>query len=255
MKKIILMSLGLLLLPPPSLAFSGVVTDPTSYTYYAQQIKQATDYIKVMQDQLKTTQQIQSSLTGNLGRGAGFSRELSRLRDYADSMTKKIMKPANLSNMNDLDFEKELDLEKYIKSIFRPDTDYMSVAKSKPERERYQRYVMESSLKAAERSLAEQASNLDDLENMGAQIDRTQTQKDALDLQNRYMAKMLSLQLRQIELLAQISRAVSAQNLIGNEGLIDESKGFMDKVYDSSDRYFDQDAVKRGRERLEKWGW
>lgn len=209
----------------PSLAFSfgGVVTDPGSYSYYATQIEQAIEQLKVAEDQLKTATDTYESVTsiderlsGNLQRAQRSLESISDLKESSIKDTRKSIQYAKKA-LDDLasvsDYKEEV--EGQIDDVFKDDTKgWVSVeAQKKASRQKaYKQAVIDAEVAQGKADL-----QLEHLEELASSANSSDTMKDAQDVTNAILLKMLENQSELIKLMGNISKNIALAKYDGSE--------------------------------------
>lgn len=251
-------------LAAPSHAGAMVVSDPTSYGYYVQQLKemavQTQEAMKTVQTVggIRTTvEETQRSITGTYNRGMGMIRDVERLQSKIDS------KPTTL----DGNFRKwsgvvgsassitgkagrtadgaanlYYDAREVLDDNFEDPRKRKSIGqKTANLRQAVQYQIGQSSLKdavaAAEESLQAMPDRVATLSELAEAIDGTKNIKDAADLQNRFLAEILK---SLYELVGLVARLGEAEALQSYKGVQDETTA---ERIDSAKKAADRDPI------------
>ena len=200
-------------------AFALVVSDPGAYTRMAQQIQEAQKIYTEAKRQVAEMQRIYKNLSGNLGRGKGSIRDIRRIKSILEDVLPAFY-DLTLPDGTKLDKRSTEDIVKGIDNIFISSGKHPTEAGLTEEQKRvYRQRALKASLAYSESLLSDTTDSLEKLETLAAQIDETETLKDAQDLTNRYLQELLTGQTKVILLLAQMSRAEAALSYkgVGNE--------------------------------------
>jgi len=202
-----------------------VVSDPSSYTYYVQQIQKAQ---AVVENGIETINEIQRQtayISGNLKRGAGIERAIRKVKDSLINATPAIFDIEDgfelKTNVNDLDLSDIEDVRKLLDELYQKGGNPVDDVLTKERRNTYQQKSVKASIESAETVLARQQESLEKFEELAAKIDETEGLKDATDLQNRLLHELILIQQQQLALLAQFIRAEESLKYTG----VDSEKG------------------------------
>ncbi|TKW61151.1 MAG: hypothetical protein DI628_00540 [Blastochloris viridis] len=196
-----------------------VVSDPGAYTRMAQQIQQMQDQVKQMTNVLNEAKRINENLTGNLKRGLGTDEDIRRLRGAVEKMIPTFT-IKGLPNPSQSDMERignELD-KIFVSSQAQP----VEAELTKDQRDAYRKKSISNAVRYSEYIITDTEKSMNRLEDLSQQINQTQSMKDAMDLNNRYMQEMMASQTKLNMLLAHLVRAESATKMQGvspNEGV------------------------------------
>lgn len=244
MKKIVALILAVLsAVPSQALAFGDVVTDPNSYGYYVQQIKemgkQTQEAIKQVQTLggIRTTvEDTQRAVTGTYNRGMGLINDVERLKKRvgsdpstldgnfrkwsgivgsASSIAGRAEGTADRAAGHYYDAREILD-DNFEDPRKRKKSDGARTPNYSADRQ-YQ--IGQSSLKdavaAAESTLQALPGRVSTLSDLAAQIDGTKNLKDAADLQNRFLAEILQTLHELVAITARLGEAQALQSYTG----------------------------------------
>ena len=244
MKKVVVLLLaGVLTVPSQARAIGSIVSDPNSYTYYVQQLKemgkQTQEAIKQVQTLggIRTTvEDTQRSITGTYNRGMGLITDVERLKKRvgsdpstldgnfrkwsgivgsASSMAGRAGSTADGAAGLYYDARGVLD-DNFEDPRVRRKTGYTRTPNFSADRQ-YQ--IGQSSLKdavaAAEGTLQALPGRVSTLSDLAAQIDGTKNLKDAADLQNRFLAEILQTLHELVAITARLGEAQALQSYTG----------------------------------------
>lgn len=189
------------------------VSDAGSYARMAQQLSELKRHFDVLQEQLQTVTEMKNAATGNLKRAKGAFRSLDRIRDWIDGLDVTIPNTPALV-LKDIDLSKPEDVKQAIKFLYpNKDTTEFEKTQTSGQREAYQQRNIQNSLEGTEYIINSQAERFDLIGELLDEVDETETLKDALDLNNRIMAEVLSVLHQQLLMDAQNIRADKSQQL------------------------------------------
>lgn len=195
-----------------SVSHALVVSDPGAYTRMAQQIQQMQDQVKQMTNVLNEAKKINETLSGNLQRGLGADEDLRRLRTAVEKMIPTFtMKGVPNPSQSDMErIGNELD-----KIFVSPQAQPVEAELTKDQRDAYRKKSISNAVRYSEYIITDTEKSMNRLEDLSQQINQTQSMKDAMDLNNRYMHEMMASQAKLNMLLAHLVRAESATKMQG----------------------------------------
>lgn len=223
------LSLALLgLSAPPALAM--VVTDPSSYSYYVQQIKEAQKQLAEAQKQvdtlggIKTTaDQTKRAVMGNYNRAMGLVTDLQRLQKKLEASPTTIQGSAKKwLSLGDAGLEIGEDGFYAVGKVL--DTHWIDPRDLKKNAERLKHLdqiyqVKQASLRgnieASDEILRAMPERLKKIEGLADQIDHTENIKDAQDLSNRFLAEILKVLAEMSAIAAKIGESYALMNYQG----------------------------------------
>lgn len=244
MKKVVVLLLaGVLIVPSQALALGDIVSDPTSYSYYVQQIKEMG---KATQEAIKTVQTLggirtsveetQRSITGTYNRGMGLITDVERLKKRVGSdpstldgnfrkWSGVVGSAANMAGRAGSTADGAAGLYYDARGVL-DDNFEDPRARKKTGSSRTPNYsadrqyqIGQSSLKdavaAAEGTLQALPGRVSTLSDLAAQIDGTKNLKDAADLQNRFLAEILQTLHELVTITARLGEAQALQSYTG----------------------------------------
>lgn len=234
MKKIFaLVVAGFLVVPPQAFAFWGVgdiTSDPTSYTYFVQQIKEAQLQLKEAQKQvdtlggIKTTaEQTQRAVTGNYNRAMGLVSDLQRLQKKLEATPTTIQGSAKKwLALGDAGLEIGEDGFYAVGKVL--DTTWIDPRDLKKNAERLKKLdqvyqVKQASLRgnieASDEILRTMPERMKKIADLVDQIDHTDGLKDAQDLTNRFLAEILKVLAEMSAIAARVGESYALMNYQG----------------------------------------
>jgi len=264
MKKIIILLLVVLVAMPPQ-ARGMVVSDPTSYGYYVEQLKEMAKQTKEAMETVRTlggirttAEDLYDSTVGTYNRGMSMVRQVQRLQkkissepSTLDGQFRKwsgvVDGVAGLGNTAGRTADGAMgvyvDARQVLDENFEDPRKRKTMMARVPNMSKDRQYhVSQSALKdavaATEDVLQTMPERIGTLEELANAIDTTKNTKDAADLQNRFLAEILK---TLYELLAVVSRIGEAQSLQFYQGVDDAT---MEQRIE---------ATKRAAEREPEW--
>jgi len=218
-----------LALPAPS-ALAMVVTDPSSYSYYVQQIKEAQKALVEAQKQvdtlggIKTTaDQAKRAVMGNYNRGVGLVTDLQRLQKKLAATPTTIQGSAKKwLALGDAGLEIGEDGFYAVGKVL--DTHWIDPRDLKKNAERLKHLdqiyqVKQASLRgnieASDEILRAMPERLKKIEGLADQIDHTENIKDAQDLTNRFLAEILKVLAEMSAIAAKVGESYALMNYQG----------------------------------------
>lgn len=200
----------------PSAAWPMVVSDPTSYSYYIEQIKQASEALKSAQQTVDGVKATVSSVTGIYNRGRGIVEDLKRTEDGLRSTNGVLtrvgmgqgMKPGN---------DGFIDIDKVINGTY-GDSRTRGGLQGADARHKVQQEALKVVINDSEKLLQGVADRIAKVKELAAQIDTTANVKDSADLGNRIAIEILK---TLVDLLAVAAKSNQAQALYNYSGVTD----------------------------------
>ncbi|MBU1404322.1 MAG: type IV secretion system protein [Proteobacteria bacterium] len=219
-----------LAMPAPSALAWGVVTDPTSYTYYVKQIAEAQKQLAETQKQVETlggiktiADKAQRAVVGNYNRAKGLVSDLQRIRKKLEATPTTMQGTAKkwLSLGND---GLEIGEDGFVSVGKLLDTNWIDPRDIKNNVERLKKIdqiyqVKQASLRgnieASDEILRTMPERLKTIEGLVEQIDQTENVKDATDLNNRFLAEILKVLAEMSAIAAKIGESYALLNYQG----------------------------------------
>ncbi|MBT4989367.1 MAG: hypothetical protein HOM96_02365 [Rickettsiales bacterium] len=174
------------------------------------------------------------SLTGNLVRGFGMDVIMEQLKNnmLSSTMGASVLKHSSIQG---LDLKTTKGNAQMLDLIF--SNNKFGSSSTEPLRKQYRQRSYKSALETAETHVNNAADRIDQVASIVSLIDVTQTQKDAIDVNNRLMAEMLVEVQKTNLLLAQIVRVNSSTFYHGaSNTTIEQTESLVDKAAKSLDR-------------------
>jgi len=216
----------LFLIPTLAHSFGGVVTDPTSYTYYIEQIEQSMEQLKTMENQVKETTKVYDQVTsvdkrlmGNLNRAQKQLQKIKDMQDWTISDARKSLKYAKnaLEEVGQIP-EYQEEVTEGIDSVFgeeeNKNNNWVSVEAEK-------KAMRQKSLKQAivDSEVAQEiiTVQLEELETLASATNTTDTLKDSTDVTNTILLSLLDGQREVIQQLSNISRNIALASYDGKD--------------------------------------
>lgn len=195
-------------------AFSGVVTDLKSYTYYTEQIKKQAETIQKQAEMIENQKSMLKKADQTIKLAESTKKNLENAYNKAARQTKNILYDIKRAQDQPLEFAIELEdtindmnskslQESISKNI---DEAYKFESTSPWQKNRIVEEEAQKSIKRlmvlSEESRALNQYNLDELEGLIKDANSAETQKEATDVTNAILTEMLKNQVRIIDLLA-----------------------------------------------------
>jgi hypothetical protein len=238
MRKFSTVILTLSLFSSYSFGFGGVVTDPSSYTYYVEQIKAAKEQLKTAQQQFEEMEKtkdgvlnIQKNVTGNLLRAQKSLSNIAALKDQIKKNPKDFLEYSAdaLDDITKVD-KYRADVTDNLNDTFGLEGDNaiggwgdVKAEKTKPAS---QQRAAKNAIVGAEVAKGKIAVQLDDIEALSTAANTATSLKDSSDINNALLAKIALNQQEVIKLLADISQNISLYFYEGKEN-VDKVKASM----------------------------
>ena len=150
-----------------------------------------------------------NSLEGNLNVGRGIQGKISRLRRGVENSSvvfSQLPLEGNI-DIEDVDFSNPEEIIEVLTDQFDRDIGMKQMEVYRASQAKAKDAALKDAIVDSQRIIGEIPENLNTLSALAAEVDRTQTQKEATDLNNRLLLEILSIQTQQLELLARIARA------------------------------------------------
>jgi len=178
----------------------------------AQEMMELKRHYDVLKEQFDEMQNIHKSVTGNLKRGKGIARDLGKLQDLAENMTKSFINLNPNQEMDDYDLSNIEDLQDALDTIYSDEQDVLQRTQTDQQRKDYQQRSVRSALEGSEVLINLQGERMQKIQELADEIDKTETLKDAQDLSNRLLGEILLVQQQALLLQAQYVRANQSLN-------------------------------------------
>ena len=221
MKKILL---GLTLLSTGAFGFGGIVTDPGSYTYYVTQIETALKQLKQAEESLQTqidtytsVDSIDKNLTGNLSRARQSLEDFNDLKEMNIKDTRKSLQFASKA----LDEIKNIadykgDIEDEIDDVFGDNGDNAWVSVEAEKKKTRQR-AFKQAIIDAETAQGKVDLQLENVTKLTETANSTQDMKDAQDVTNALLIKMIESQGELITIVSNVSKNLALSQYDGGD--------------------------------------
>lgn len=207
-----------LMLALPLTANALVVSDPTAYTYYVQQIKNLEQQYQQMQKVSTTVDNIKQTLeSGDIESVAKVQRQLEGAYNRATNAANEVNQVAVRLGATTPPLQ-EPDPSKdsmqwaganYLKNRFKAPGEPGKTQLNRQERAAAQDYTYEQALLAANESLSKIKERFDTQVSFAEQIDKTVNVKDALDLGNRILLELVNIQTEMLAAINYMSAAIA----------------------------------------------
>jgi hypothetical protein len=226
----LLLLLGLTLTPGQAEA-QWTVSDPTSYTYYVQQLQQQIEAVGKLEQQLAESQNILAQteeVRANLEGAFQFANKISEnykaikrsIALYGEAATLRWIFDESSAVLPGFEDLAELDdpflqADTVLKETFQ-DRGAEGVEENRSWRIEAQvkSDALQAAIRDSEAMLASMGERMERLEELAEEIERTKNVKEALDLNNRYLAEILTVMTETVSLHA---RFYSGQSLVDFE--------------------------------------
>lgn len=223
-----------LAMPAPSafaiLGAGDIVSDPTSYTYYAAEIAAIQKQVVEAQKQVETlggiktiADKAQRAVVGNYNRGKAIVGDLQRIRKKLEAtpttlqgIAKKWLTLGNsgleigedgfiaVGKILDTTWIDPRDLKRNVERLKKLDQIYQVKQAS-----------LRGNIEASDEILRAMPERLKKIEDLAEQIDQTDNIKDAMDLNNRFQAEILKVLVEMTGIAAKIGESYALLNYQG----------------------------------------
>ena len=198
-----------------------VVTDPTSYAYYANQLKQGVEMLEFAEKKIQTAvdtynkvTSLEENITGNFKRATKSLKKIKELQNLSSRDLKKSLKFAKkaIEEIEDIPEYKE-DIGNNIDDVFgneekkAPKTGgWVSVSQKRKQarQQSYKQALVDSELTAAKIEM-----QLEKMEELASATNETTSLKDSTDVTNTILLEMLENQREMIKHMSNTSRNLS----------------------------------------------
>lgn len=265
MKKVIIFTLSMIATFNVA-AIGGVgdvVSDPTSYTYYAKQLEEVQKQLQTAKENLSTAieakdiaMKTKSNLEGTYRRA---QRAISNFQSMREQLDKDPMRFAEKMIEDRRDVAGMMDsTAKKVSSVFNPaknsmediqeftgqdadgndwSSDWIAVKQAKKQ---VARKELEKAIVDAEKADAMVGLQLEDIEDLAKKANAAPTQKDASDITNALLLQMIEQNQQLIELVSNISRSYAMTSLSegnwNNKDIYQKAKERKEKRKDHSNQ-------------------
>jgi hypothetical protein len=214
----------------PWTAAQWVTTDPTSYTYFVEQIKQAAETLKSAQQTVDGIKGVHNQVTGIYNRAKGVVGDLKKAESVWRDVDGVLTRRGAGQGMprGDGGF---VDIDKVINGTYGdPRTRGMQGADGRHE---VQQQALKGVIVDSEKLLAGVADRLAKVGELAGQIDTTQNIKDSADLGNRIAIEILK---TLVDMLAIAAKSHQAQSLFNYSGVTDAGTQERQRVLNDANR-------------------
>lgn len=212
-------------------AWSMVVSDPTSYSYYIEQIKQAAEQLKTAQKTVEEVKAIQSQVSGIYNRARGVVDDLKRTEDGLRSVDGVLTRIGKGQGMKPGD-DGFIDIDKVINGTY-GDLRTRGGLQGADARHQVQQQALKAVINDSEKLLQGVADRIAKVKELAGQIDTTANIKDAMDLNNRIAIETLK---TLIDLLAVAAKSNQAQALNYYSGVTDAGTQARERVLNDANQ-------------------
>lgn len=265
-----------------SIGAGMVVSDPTAYAYFANQIKEAQKMYsenvdqfqksyKNASDKLKTaieTQEhvnkVRSNIEGNLKHVVGLIEDIEKMGDMIEA-DKAMMSDMVLADIKDIkgyrenvknNLEELFDIESYRgtnnetnwQGDDKSESDWITVAS---EQNIMRQEAVKATIIASSEAKAKMTKEIKDLKELSELANNSLTIKDTTDVANTLFVKMIQNQQETIKLLANISNSIAMMNYTGTSKHKKKSiKEIESELKGENEKAKNTDAAKQAHQRL-----
>lgn len=247
----------------PTSSYAIIVSDPTSYSYYVQQLKKSVEQINMAKTSLDQAQHLNQSFDGymrDLRTNFDFvgniknslSAELGSFENYKRSLSSSQLKSLDFSRQYDLKSLRDI-IDTNLDGIYVDPTDpEYSASEIKKYRTIERQRLLKQGLIKTEEKLALLEQKYKNLEKLAEKAPQTTTPKEAADLSNAILLEILSAMHSLIDVISTLGQAEMAAGFINyskeahaNKIRIDKARyknGYPDKKFASQeekDAWFD----------------
>lgn len=215
-------------------AAAMVVSDPTSYTYYIEQVKHLQKQVEIMQKTVNTMEDIQNTiesgdiaalgkvqrqLEGTYRRATNAGKEIDETAKRLGATTAPLEEPSsNADSMQWAGYN-------YLKSNYRAPGEIGKTQANKADQAKARDYTYEQALLASNQSLLSLDKRFDLQKDLADQIDETENIKDAQDLSNRILLELVNIQTEMLAAINYMSAAIAAREYQGLSNKKERTKG------------------------------
>jgi len=215
-------------------AFAGwPVTDPISYTYYVQQLKQMTNTYRTGVEQLSKMKELnnqvnsmESQLKGTYNQASGFLKELKRAKEVTEGVPATMASTAkafarDAKNLKEKGKNPFADARASLDALFYDPRNKAARDKTDHDRQFYARQsAVRDSIVTADGILKQMPDNFEHIDALARRIDGTSNVKEAQDLTNRLLVELLK---TVTQLLIVDARLTHASGLLNYQGVSEEA--------------------------------
>ncbi len=205
--------------------WSMVVSDPTSYSYYVEQIKQAAEALKTAKQTVDEVKAVHNQVTGVYNRARGMVNDMKGAAEAArgaEGVLTRIGKGQG-QTVGDDGF---IDIDKVINGTF-GDPRSRRGMEGADARHQVQQQALKTVINDSEKLLQGIGDRLDRVKDLASQIDSTANIKDSMDLSNRIAVEILK---TLIDLLGVAAKANQAQALFNYSGVTDTTQKERERI-------------------------
>lgn len=212
---VLVASLALSFVQPPP-AWSMVVSDPTSYSYYVEQIKQAAEALKTAKQTVDEVKAVHNQVTGVYNRARGMVNDMKGAAEAARSAEGVLTRTGKVQGMG-VGEDGFIDIDKVINGTYGDSRTRGGLAGADA-RHQVQQQALKTVINDSEKLLQGIGDRLDRVKDLASQIDSTANIKDSMDLNNRIAVEILK---TLIDLLGVAAKANQAEALFNYSGVTD----------------------------------
>lgn len=223
-----------------------VVSDPTSYTYYIEQVKSLQQQVEIMQKTVNTMENVQKTIeSGDIAAVGKVQRQLEGVYNRATDAGQEIDETAKrlgatttpLAEPDPNADSMQWAGHNYLKNRFKAPGEIGKTQANKMELAKARDYTYEQALLSADQSLRSLDNRFSVQKKLAKQIDETENIKDAQDLSNRILIELVAIQTEMLAAINYMSAALAAreyQGLSNKKSPTEKSKGHFDSALDDA---------------------
>ncbi len=201
-------------------SFALVVSDPTSYSYYVNQIKKMTEQLKIATEQAQDVKKIYDTnnetlnqLKGVYQAGKTAINEFSEQIEIAKQIGSAVDKYRKKAQDGDVDF---VDAKEIMRDIFKDARkNPESVFEDAERRYQVEQTAIEDVILDADSILNAMPTRFDIVQDLLLKSSQTENVKEAMDLQNRISVEILQVLLEMLSFSAKVNQA---ENILRYQG-------------------------------------
>lgn len=227
-------------------AAAMVVSDPTSYTYYIEQVTNLQKQVEIMQKTVNTMEDIQNTIeTGDIAAVGKVQRQLEGTYRRATNAGREIDETAKRLGATTGPLEEpspnadsmQWAGHNYLQSNFKAPGEVGKTQVNRVGQAKARDYTYEQALLASNQSLLALEGRFDLQKDLADQIDKTENIKDAQDLSNRILLELVTIQTEMLAAINYMSAAIAAreyQGLSNKKSRPTKNKGNFDAALDDA---------------------
>lgn len=192
-----------------------VVTDPAALARLVETINQGQKMIQTIEKQISTAEKTSNALHGNLRRAENLKSSLANYRNILNQVQRSIpeIDPEYLPSGHIPQMTQAGDVRNVLDFIYNP--SQLRGDLSRNMQTIHKEATTRAALEASELSVASADKNFAELLSLASEIDSTENLKDAADMSNKLLLKILAALEELTNLQAQLTRMEAAKNYKG----------------------------------------